>query len=455
MQPKDTRIRIVIAGAGFAGAYAAQALRHLVRQRNADILVIDRQNYFIFFPLLVEAGTGSLEPRHAVVPLRHFLGREVRFRLGEVVAVDPERRQVRYRITGDDEDTIAPFDHLLITTGSQTVQPPIPGLKDFALGMKSLGDSLLLRDRMVTMLELANTVSDEAERARLLHLVVIGGGFTGVETAGEFNEYLREATASFRNLKPNDIRVTLVDGGDRLLTAMPPHLSEYTERELRRRGVSVLLKRKAQAIEADRVLLDDGTVLQSSTVLWAAGVKPPDGLARFGLPLSPRGFIATRSDLRVEGYDNIWAAGDVATVPDADGKPYGPTAQVAMRMGPHVAGNIERALEGLPPLPFRYRNAGSLAAIGYRRAVADLFGITLTGFPAWFLWRTVYLLKMPTLPRKLRVAWDWTAELLFSRDVVQFGMPRSQPPQPATKSRPGGVRLADEASKERTLESVP
>lgn len=428
MEATIDRKRIVILGGGFAGAYCAQALEKTLRGLDAEIWLIDRNNYFVFHPLLVEAGTGSLHPRHAVVSIRSFLRRTV-FRMGEVLAVRPEAREVVYRHVGTVESRSVPYDHLVLALGSVTRMPPIPGLLEYGFGLKSLVDAVELRDRAIQMLEQADATDDPDERRGLLRFVVVGANFTGVEVAGEFLVFLRHASREYRNVRAEECSVTLIEITDRILSALSPELSDYALQKLREHGVEVRLSASVAAIRPDRVELDTGESLPTHTVIWCAGIASPPLLSALGLPTDRLGYLVCEPDLRVRGRDDIWGIGDGAVNIDPQGNPYPATAQHAVREGVFLAKNLRQALRGEPTEPFRYRTMGWLAALGCRTGVAELGGIRLSGFAAWFLWRTIYLFKMPGWSRRLRVALDWTADLVFRRDFVELGVHRRDRPR--------------------------
>jgi len=413
--------RIVILGGGFAGAYCAQALEKRLPRSAAQVLLLDRNNYFVFHPLLVEAGTGSLEPRHAVVSLRAFLKRTT-FRMAEVREVDLGRREIDYRSPGGGASGKVSYDHLVLAPGSVTRLPAIPGLDQHGLEMKSLADAVALRDRAIGMLEAADATPDPAARRTLLHFVVVGGNFTGVEVAGELDVFLRRARRIYHNVRREDCRVTLVEVTGRILSALDSGLADYAAARLSRRGVQIRLNASVARIEPGRAVLEGGESLPARTVIWCAGIRPSPLVERLHVPVDVRGYILCERDLRVRGFDNVWAAGDSAVVPDPAGRPYPATAQHAIRMGIHLAGNLSRALAGRPLRPFSFSSLGSLAPLGCRTAVAQVLGMKISGFPAYFLWRTYYWLRMPGAARKFRVALDWTADLLFSRDFVQLGL---------------------------------
>ena len=423
MSTRGRPARIVIIGGGYAGAYCAQELERRLGRAAAEIELIDRQNYFVIYPLLVEAGTGSVEPRHAVVSIRSFLKRS-RFRMAEVVGLDRAASQVICRDPDSGAETRVAYDHVVIALGSITMLPPVPGLKEHGLQMKSPGDAVWLRDRAIRMLELADASGDVERRRGLLGFVVVGANFTGAEVAGELEAFLRAAVKQYPHLTRGDIRVTLIDRGDRILPALDPSLSDYAKVNLERRGIRVLLHETVTRIDERSATLASGEVIPSLTVLWAAGIAPPPVLGVLGLPVDQRGYLVCERDLRIKGESNIWGIGDCAVNEDADGKAYPATAQHAIREGVWAARNIARVLRDEPTAPCNIKSQGSLAALGCRTGVATIFGVKFSGFWAWWMWRTVYLLKMPGLGRKLRIALDWTLELFFKRDYVQLGVHR-------------------------------
>jgi NADH dehydrogenase len=413
--------RIVIVGGGFGGAYCAQKLERLLRPGEAEVVLLDRNNYFIFYPLLVEAGTGSLEPRHAVVSIRSFLDR-TRFVMADVMSVDSERREIVAHLPGEGQELRLGYDHLVLTPGSVTRLPDVPGLQQHAFEIKSLADAVALRDHAIRQLERADSIDDPQVRRVLLHFVVVGANFTGVEVAGEFHVFLQRARGHYNNVHRDDITVTLLEIGPRILPALDRDLAEYATERMTRRGMVVRLGTSVRSVEANRVVLSDGTALPSETVIWCAGIAPSPLVARLSAPVDERGYIVCDRELRVQGSDHVWAIGDSAVNPGPDGRAYPATAQHAVRQGQHLARNLVRVLRGRSPLPCDIRSKGALAALGCRTGVAKVFGVKLSGFPAWFLWRTVYLMKMPGFARRLRVALDWTMDLLFPKDFVQLGL---------------------------------
>lgn len=429
MKTRNQAPSIVILGGGFAGAYCAQTLERELRSRRARILLLDRNNYFIFYPFLVEAGTGNLQPRHAVVPIRAFL-RSATFRMADVIGVDTGLQKVTYQLAGAEIVQTAHYDHLVVALGSVTRMPAVPGLREHGYEIKSVPDAIALRDRAIQLLELAEGVDDPARRRALLHLVIVGASFTGAEVAGSFHEMLRRASRQYPGLKPDDCRVTLVEMADRILPALDRDLSTFAEQRMRRRGIDVRLNTTVTAVHGDHVVLQPTggqggeEILPTHTTIWCAGIEPSPLVRKLPLPTDRLGYILCEPDLRVKGFDNVWGIGDCAVNPGPQGNAYPPTAQHAVREGKHLARNIARTWRGQAPEPFVYRSQGALAALGCRTGVAKVFDYKLSGFAAWFLWRTVYLTKMPGIARKIRVAMDWTIELLLGRDEVQLGVHR-------------------------------
>lgn len=420
-RPTSAPTRIVIVGGGFAGAYAAQAIERTLRRRDIDLVVFDRHNYFVFFPLLVEAGTGGLEPRHVIVPIRDMLKRG-ELRMAKVIDIDFDNREIRYRFEGEFTTQSMQYDQLVLAPGSVTRLPDVPGLREHGFGMKSLSDAVAVRDHAIRMLERANACDDPAERKRLLHFVVVGGNFTGVEVAGEFDEFVKRATERYRNLSRNDCRITLVEMLDRVLAALGDDLSDYALKHMRKRGIDVRLETIVNEVANSHVVLSTGETLPCATVIWCAGIEPNPLVKTLDLPKDEQGYILCERDLRVKGFDTVWSIGDCAVNIDEDGNAYPATAQHAVQQGKHLAKNLSRVLQDETALPCDLTTKGQLAALGCRTGVAKVFGIKLSGFVAWWLWRTVYLFKMPRLARKIRVALDWTIDLIFSRDYVQLGV---------------------------------
>ena len=415
---------IVIVGGGFAGVAVARRLEERLGRSEADIVLLSRDNYTLFTPMLPEVTSGELEVRHVVTPIRTQL-RRTRFVLADVDEIDVRARTLRYHHVLTQQNVEQPFDHVVLALGSSTSDFGLPGVAQHTWPLKSLEDAESLRNHLVWLLELADTTPDEARRDRLLTIAVVGGGFTGVEAAGEIGQLFRSVLRFYRSLRGRKVKVVLIVAGPTLLLGLPPTMGRYASRVLERRGIEVLTGDGVAAVDERGLTLQSGRRIESETIVWSAGVKPSETIAReCALPKTKRGAIETARDMSVPNFPGVWALGDCAAIPDGAGGYYPMTAQHAIREGPHLAENIVASMRGRPTTPFRYRTLGMMAALGGRKGVAQLPGNrVITGFAAWFFWRTYYLFRLPGLDRKLRVAFDWTLELLFPRDtaVLRFG----------------------------------
>jgi NADH dehydrogenase len=425
---------IVIVGGGFAGMAVARRLERRLRPHEADVVLLSRENYTLFTPMLPEVTSGELEVRHVVTPVRTQL-RQTRFVLCDVHAIDVEKQTVTYRHVLTGLTVTLPYDHLVLAIGSSTSTFGLPGVEDNVWALKTLDDADALRNHLVWILELADTIADDARRRELLTLAVVGGGFTGVETAGEIYELFRSVVRFYRRLRVADVKMILVEGGNELLHGLPPKMGQYSKRILERRGIEVLLGDEVAAADQHGLTLKSGRRIDSATVVWSAGVAPSRTVADAKLPTNKRGAVSTGQNMRVVEFPSVWALGDCASIPDGEGGTYPMTAQHAIREGPHLADNLVAALRGESTQPFTYRSMGMMAALGGRKAVAQLPGNkVLTGFIAWFLWRSYYLLRLPGLDRKLRVAFDWTLEMLFPRDIAELRVDTETPQDPDNPS---------------------
>jgi NADH:ubiquinone reductase (H+-translocating) len=423
---------IVIVGGGFAGVACARRLERRLRSREAEIVLFSRENYTLFTPMLPEVTSGELEVRHVVTPIRQQLDR-TRFVLAEVEAIDVERSNVTYRHVLTGVVGVQSYDYLVLALGSSTSTFGLPGIAEHTWGLKTLEDADALRNHLVWLLELGDTIADTARRQRLLTLAVVGGGFTGVETAGEIVELFRSVLRYYKRLRAGEVKMILVEAGPVLLAGLPAKMGAYSKRILERRGVEVILGDGVASADKGGLTLQSGRRIESETIVWSAGVKPSPTIAKTTmLPATKRGAVETARDMRVATRGSVWALGDCASIPDGKGGVYPMTAQHAIREGPFLADNLVAAVRGKPTKPFVYRSLGMMAALGGRKAVAQLpGGLVITGFIAWFFWRTYYLLRLPGLDRKFRVAFDWTLELLFPRDTAElrFGEPQGRDPR--------------------------
>jgi len=414
------KTRILILGGGFAGLHAAMHLdATLARDPDVEITLINRENFFLFTPMLHEVAASDLDLTNIVNPVRQLL-RRVGFFAGEVESIDLQRKQVRVSHGFDHHHHDLNYDHLVIGLGSITNFFDLPGLADRALTMKSLGDAIHVRNRLIALLEEADTECCADIRRPLLTFVVAGGGFAGVETIAAINDFARHAVRFYANLHADMLRVVLVHPGAVILPELGEQLGEYTQKELAKRKVEIRVKTRVSGLTENGVLLSTGEMIETKALIWTAGTSPNPVL--LSLPCEKQhGRLKVNENLQVPNWPGVWALGDCALIPDAKtGSYHPPTAQHALREGKILAHNLAAAVQGGPMKPFSFSTIGQLAAIGQRTGVARIFGFNFSGFIAWWLWRTIYLSKLPRFEKKLRVALDWTLDLVFGKDLVQF-----------------------------------
>jgi NADH:quinone reductase (non-electrogenic) len=412
--------RIVIAGGGFAGLYAAMHFdKRLARRADVEVTLISRENFILFTPMLHEVAAGDLYPGDIVNPLRRIL-RHVKFIDADVQAIDLNARRIRCIASVADRELEFEFDHLLLTLGSETNFFNMDGVGDWSVTMKSLSDAALLRNRMVALLEEASLQTDEAARRQLLTFVTAGGGFSGTETTGAVNDFVRETMRYYPQLREELIRVVVVHPGNFILPELGEELGRYAEHKLRERKVEVIKGQRVANYDGVVVTLSDGTSIPAATLIWTAGVKPSPVIAQ--LPCEKeRGRLLVSEYLAVTGVAGLWAAGDCAAVPILNTENFHPpTAQHGLREGVTVAKNIEAMILDRSLKPFRFKMLGQLASIGHHTGVAMVFGIKFSGFIAWWFWRSVYLMKLPRLAKKLRVMVSWTLDLFFGQEIEQM-----------------------------------
>jgi NADH dehydrogenase len=424
---------VLVVGGGFGGAFAARALEPALRRRPARVLLVAPENFFLFSPLLPEAASGTLEPRHAVIPLRELLTR-TEVMTGEVAGIDVGRRTALIVDLNGDEHEVG-FRTLVLSPGSIPTTFPIPGLLGHAVGFKTLADAIWLRNRVLRQLEAAEATDDAGRRAELLTFTFVGGGYAGVEALAELESLARDALRTYRHLRPSDLRWVLVEATGTLLPGIDDRLAAYTAAHLRRRGIEVHLGTRMTSCEGGVVRLSDEAVAPypSGTVVWTAGQRPHPLLRRLGLPLDDRGRVVVDDHLRVVGVPDVYALGDGAAVPDPGGGTCPPTAQHALRQGRLAARNVAADLGVGRAAAFRYRNRGLAVTLGAGDGTAQVLGRRFTGFLAWWMGRSYHLLMTPGLARKARIVSDWTISLLFPRDVSQLGAlgtPTSLAPPP-------------------------
>ena len=416
-------MRILVLGGGFAGMFAAREL-HRRLGRRAEVELINDVNYFVFQPLLPEVAAGAVSIRDAVAPLRRLLpGVRVRqaqiwdIDLGRKIAVIFQGLQRRY--------TEVAFDHLVLALGQGVDLSRFPGLADHALPMKTLPDAMALRNHVIDKLEHADITALPEVKKQLLTFTVIGGGFSGVETAGEMKDLIDRSLEFYPNIDPKEVRILVIEFADRLLGELPPSLGDYARRFFEKRGIEVRLNTGVREATGTEIVTSAGEVIGTRTVVATIGNAPSPMVAKLALP-NDRGRVRTERTLRVEGRADIWALGDAALIPLVDApsarEHYAPpTAQFAVREARHLARNVEATLEGRPLEPFVYSSKGALASLGGVRGVAEVYGIRLAGFPAWLLWRSYYLSFVPGFTTKVRIAVQWLLDLVLGRSTVQTG----------------------------------
>jgi NADH dehydrogenase len=410
MAEREARGGTLVVGGGFAGSYVAR----LLGKRGATI--VSPENFMLFTPLLPEAASGTLEPRHVVVPLR-MMCPHAELVLGRLTSVDLARRRAQVEVA----ETLVNvrYENVVLALGSIVRTLPIPGLAEHAHGFKSLADAIALRNHVLRRLEAAAAAANETHRRIELSFVFVGAGYAGVEALAELSDLVRDALRYYPSLRDEPQRWVLVDAAPKILAEIPRRLGEYAARQLERRGVDIRVETTLTAVEPHAAVLSDGDRIRTNTVVWTAGVKPNPLLAQLGLPVDERGRVRVDETLRVEGLDGVWALGDGARVPNLatpdDVDP--PTSQHALRQARRLAKNLRG-----PARPYRYRMLGQVATLGRYKGIADVMGLRLRGFLGWFVTRTYHLYQLPLLSRKLRVVTDWTTSLFFRRDIAELGM---------------------------------
>jgi NADH dehydrogenase len=410
---------VVILGGGFAGVYCAkEAARHL-KGTGKTVALVASENHMVFQPMLPEVVGGSLSPRHVVNPIR-LLCPAAEVLKGTVFSVDLPAR--RLTLTGGiySPNVHITYEHLVLALGADVDLSRIPGMSEHAYLVRNAGDAMKLRAAIIARMEEANLLTDDKARRQLLSFVVVGGGYSGVETAGQMMDLLHGVRQFYENIRPGDYSVSLVHSGDHLLPMLSESLARYTERKLTEMGVKLLLSKRVRAVTARLVMLDCGSKLEACTVVCTVGNAPHSLIARLGTQHNitvERGKVLVHPTGQAIGQQNVWSAGDCAIFPMAGGGTCPETAQFAYRQGRLLGANIARALLGKPLRVFHFKGLGELASIGHHCAVANMMGFNFSGLLAWFMWRTVYLLKLPGIDRKLRVMTEWTFDLFFPRDI--------------------------------------
>jgi NADH dehydrogenase len=422
------RQRILVVGAGHVGLYAALRLSRKLRSTEGEVIVVDPQPHMTYQPFLPEAAAGNISPRHSVVPLRRELKR-CRVLSGEVVRIRHADRIATVQPIVGPAVEIA-YDQIVVAPGSVSRTLPIPGLREHAVGFKTIGEAIWLRNHVLDRLDVAATTVDKGVCRRALTFVFVGGGYAGIEALAEMEDMVHDALRYYENIDPADVRWVLVEATQRILPEVGRDMGAYTVEQLRKRGMDIRLDTRLESCVDGVVKLSDGDSFSADTIVWTAGVKPSPMLEETDFPRDERGRITCLPTLQVVGPDGAvvpgaWSAGDCAAVPDLSSKEPGalcsPSAQHAVRQARRMADNIRAVIRGALPKDYSHRHVGSVASLGLHKGVAQVYGIKLRGFVAWFMHRTYHLSRVPSLNRKVRVVVDWTLALFLRREVVSLG----------------------------------
>lgn len=431
--------RIVILGGGYVGLYTALRLRRRLSRRDVAITLVDPRSYMTYQPFLPEAAAGSLEPRHVVVAHRQVL-RDVDVLNARVTQIRHADRVVRVAPEVGPAYDLA-YDHLVVALGSVSRTLPIPGLAEEGIGFKTVEEAIHLRNQVLGQLDLAVSTRDPRVRRRALTFVFVGGGYAGVEALAELQDMAYGACKYFPTVEPSDMRWVLVEATGRILPEVGEDMGRWTLQQLRAGGIDVRLETRLVSAENRHIVLDDGDEFDAGTLVWTAGVRPNPLVRASDLPRDEKDRVKVTPRLNVEGMREVFSAGDCAAVPDLTrpGQYCGPSAQHAVRQARTMADNIVATLRREPLRDYRHAYAGSVATLGLHKGVAQVRGVKVRGFPAWFIHRAYHLSRVPTLNRKVRVVVDWTLALFFPRDITSLGALSEPRKEFESAARPFGV----------------
>jgi NADH dehydrogenase len=431
MTSVNAPVRIVIVGGGYVGMYTALRLQRKLSRGAADITVIEPQSNMTYQPFLPEAAAGSVEPRHVVVPLRKVL-KECNVITAAASGIEHARKTVTVQ-PAEGESYEVSYDLLVVCPGSISRALPIPGLADQGVGFKTIGEAIYLRNHVLSCLDLAGSTNDPDQRRKALTFVFVGGGYAGVEAMAELEDMARYATRYLPTIKPEEMRWVLIEAASRIMPEVSVRLSAYTVDRLVERNIDVRLSTRLSSAVGGHIELSDGDEFDAETLVWTAGVKANPLLRQTDLPLDDSGRLPCHANLTVKGVTGVFSAGDCAAVPDLSKSDpnalTSPSAQHAVRQAKTLANNIIATVRGAALRDYRHAYAGSVASLGLYRGVAEIYGIRLRGFVAWWMHRTYHVSRMPTFNRKVRVVADWTGALILRREVVSLGQlqePRSE-----------------------------
>ncbi|HEY3007168.1 MAG TPA: NAD(P)/FAD-dependent oxidoreductase [Micromonosporaceae bacterium] len=432
--------RILVVGGGHVGLYAALRLSKKLKSREAEVVVVDPQPHMTYQPFLPEASAGSISPRHAVVPLRREL-RRCHIVSGEVTRIEHAHKTATVQpIVGPAREIT--YDHIVVAPGSVSRTLPIPGLRENAIGFKTIGEAIYLRNHVLDRLDVAAATTDPDTRRRALTFVFVGGGYAGIEALAEMEDMARDALRYYPELSPDDMHWVLIEATQRILPEVDRDMGAYTVKQLLKRRLDIRLDTRLESCVDGVAKLSDGDSFAADTIVWTAGVKASPMLVATDLPRDDKGRLTCLPTLQVVSGQTVvegaWSAGDCAAVPDLTGPPgalCSPSAQHAVRQAKRLADNIRAVMRGREPVAYRHKYLGSVASLGLHKGVAQVYGVKVTGFIAWFMHRTYHLGRIPSLNRKIRVVADWTLALFLKREVISLGQVH-EPREPFTVVTP-------------------
>jgi NADH dehydrogenase len=414
--------RIVILGGGFGGVYTAMHLEKLLgKNSNYEIILVNKENYFVYQPMLAEVVGGSVGLIDTVSSLRALLPKTKLF-VREIYGIDIPKKTITLSPQFSHSTYELTYDHLVFALGCVTDFRGIPGIHEHALPFKTLADAIIIRNRVIDVVESAACEENAELKAELLSFVIGGGGFSGVEVAAELNDFIRKLVKSYPEIDPKMVRVVLVHSQNRLMEReLNESLSRYSEKILKKRGVEIRFGQHLTSASPNEAIIDGKEKIKAKTVISTVPSSPNPLLEKLPLPLE-RGKIKTDCCMLVNGYENIWAIGDCALIPLSTGQGFcPPTAQFAIREGATLAKNIVAKIEGKSLIPFNFKCLGMLGALGHHSAVAELFGtLKFSGFFAWLMWRAIYWMKLPGFDRKLKVVFSWLLDMIIPIESVQL-----------------------------------
>ncbi|MBM0274755.1 NAD(P)/FAD-dependent oxidoreductase [Micromonospora tarensis] len=440
MNPK----RILVVGAGHVGLYAALRLSKKLSSREAEVMVVDPQPHMTYQPFLPEAAAGNISPRHSVVPLRREL-RRCKMVAGTVTRLEHARKVATVQpISGPAREIT--YDHVIVAPGSVSRTLPIPGLHEQGIGFKTIGEAIYLRNHVLDRLDVAAATPDPDVRRSALTFTFVGGGYAGIEALAEMEDMARDALRYYPELRQDEVRWVLVEATQRVLPEVDRDMGAYTVQQLMKRNMDIRLDTRLESCVDGVVKLSDGDSFRSDTIVWTAGVKPSPMLDATDLPRDDRRRVTCLPTLQVVDGDQIvegaWSAGDCAAVPDLTKEPgnfCSPSAQHAVRQAARMADNIAAVIRGREPVNYKHKHVGSVASLGLHKGVAQVYGIKMTGWPAWVMHRTYHMSRIPSFNRKVRVVVDWSLAFFLKREVVALGQLHDPREEFSEASQPVGA----------------